>query len=110
MYHYLDKGTPPRVNACKPAGEWQTLDATFRAPRFDAGGKKTSNARIVRATLNGLLIQENAEVPYATGAAWNKAKEHAAGPLLLQADHGAVAFRNLRVRPLPADEARAASK
>ncbi len=107
-YHYLDKGKPPRVNACKPAGEWQTLDASFRAPRFDADGKKTSDARIVRATLNGVLIQEDVEVPYATGAAWNKAKEHAVGPLLLQADHGPVAFRNLRVRPLPAGEARSA--
>ena len=28
-YHYLDEGTPPRVNASKPAGEWQTLDMIF---------------------------------------------------------------------------------
>ena len=26
--------------------------------------------------------------------------EHVAGPLLLQADHGPAAFRNVRVRPL----------
>src|SRR5437660_1096809 len=25
-YHHIDKGIPPKVNAAKPAGEWQTLD------------------------------------------------------------------------------------
>src|SRR5205823_11359441 len=25
-YHHIDKGTPPRTNASRPAGEWQTLD------------------------------------------------------------------------------------
>src|SRR5262249_29371273 len=28
-YTYLDDGIPPKTNACKPAGEWQTLDAIF---------------------------------------------------------------------------------
>ena len=39
-YHYLDDGVPPRVNAARPAGDWQTLDVVFQAPRFDAAGKK----------------------------------------------------------------------
>ena len=39
-YHHIDDGTPPRVNAARPAGEWQTLDVIFRAPRFDPDGKK----------------------------------------------------------------------
>jgi hypothetical protein len=29
-------------------------------------------------------------------------KEKPTGPLLLQGDHGPVAFRNVRLRPLPA--------
>jgi hypothetical protein len=99
-YHYLDKGFPPRVNAAKPAGEWQTLDITFRAPRFDADGKKTANARFVKVVHNGQVIHENVDVEYPTGAAWRLKKEVAKGPLLLQADHGPVAFRNVRVRPL----------
>ncbi len=97
-YHHIDKGTAPRVNACKAPGEWQTLDAIFMSPRFDKDGKKTANARIVRAVLNGQTIHENAELKTPTGNNYTK-KEKAAGPLMLQGDHGPVAFRNLRIRP-----------
>jgi hypothetical protein len=98
IYHYLDKGVPPRRNACKKPGEWQTLDILFQAPRFDDAGKKTASARFVQVVLNGEVIHENVETPTPTGHAWTK-KEVAAGPLLLQGDHGPVAFRNVRVRP-----------
>lgn len=99
-YHNIDAGTPPRVNAARKAGEWQTLDIVFRAPRFDGKGNKTENARFVKVTLNGQVIHENVEVKYPTGAAW-VTKELPKGPLLLQADHGPVAFRNVRVRRRP---------
>jgi hypothetical protein len=98
-YHHIDEGIPPRVNACRPAGEWQTLDAIFLAPRFDASGKKIANAKVVKAVLNGQLIHENVELKTPTGANWTK-KEPPSGRLLLQGDHGPVAFRNIRVRPL----------
>lgn len=98
-YRYLDKGYPPKVNACKPAGEWQTLDITFRSPRFGADGKKTQDAEFVKVLLNGQVVQEDQKVPCPTGHAW-KNKESARGPVLLQADHGPVAFRSVKVRPL----------
>jgi hypothetical protein len=97
QYHYLDEGVPPRVNAARPAGDWQTLNVLFQAPRFDAAGKKTANARFVKVVLNGQLIHENVEVKTPTGHAWRE-REMPTGPLLLQADHGPVAFRNVRVR------------
>jgi hypothetical protein len=100
VYHHIDKGIPPRVNAAKPAGEWQTLDITFRAPRFDGKDKKTANARFVKVVLNGKVIHDDVEVATPTGHAWRN-PEAATGPLLLQGDHGPVAFRNVRVRPLP---------
>jgi hypothetical protein len=96
-YKYLDNGVPPRTNACKAAGQWQTLDAIFVTPRFGADGKKTANARLVKAVLNGELIHEGVELLHPTGHNWVKA-EVAKGPIMLQADHGPVAFRNVRVR------------
>jgi hypothetical protein len=99
IYHHIDKGIAPRVNASRRAGEWQTLDVVFRAPRFDAAGKKTTNARFVKVVLNGQVIHDNVELRWPTGSNWRR-PEMATGPLLLQADHGPVAFRNIRVRPL----------
>lgn len=98
-YHYLDEGHAPATNAAKPPGQWQTLDVVFRAPRFDASGKKVADARIESATLNGRTIHENVALDSPTGHAYDE-PEVARGPLMLQADHGPVAFRNLVVRPL----------
>jgi hypothetical protein len=98
-YHHTDHGYPPKVNACKPPGEWQTLDVTFLAPRFDARGKKVANAKFVKVVLNGTVVQDNVEVPSPTGHYW-RLPETPRGTLFLQADHGPVAFRNIRIRPL----------
>jgi Domain of Unknown Function (DUF1080) len=98
-YHAIDQGTAPLVNACKPPGEWQVLDVTFLAPRFDASGNKFDCARIT-AVLNGKKVQDNLEVHSPTGSNWLN-KEQATGPILLQGDHGPVAFRNLKARNLP---------
>lgn len=98
-YHHIDEGYAPRVNASLPPGEWQTLDLIFHAPRFDGDGKKVANARFVKVTLNGKVVHDDLEVPTPTGNNW-KNKEKAKGPILLQADHGPVALRNIRVRAL----------
>lgn len=98
VYHSIDKGIPPTTNACKAPGQWQKLHVLFLAPRFDADGKKTANARIVRARLNDVVIHEDVELKWPTGHNWRKA-EVARAPLLVQGDHGPVAFRNFRVRP-----------
>jgi hypothetical protein len=98
-YRTIDKGFPPRTNAAKPAGTWQTLDIIFQAPRFDPDGKKTQNARFVKVTLNGQVIHEDVELKWPTGHAWRTKKEVPHGPLFLQGDHGPVAYRNVRVRP-----------
>jgi hypothetical protein len=87
------KAVAPKVNACLPSGRWQTFDITFTAPRFDASGKKTANARVM-VLHNGLVIHEDREMPSPTGAARSKA-EVAVAPLRLQ-DHGnPVRFRNV---------------
>ena len=95
-YHHIDGGHPPLTNAALPAGQWQTLDATFLAPRFDAEGHKVADARI-SATLNGRKVQDDVAVATPTGSAHQR-PEKPTGRLLLQADHGPVAFRNVRAR------------
>jgi len=96
---YTDKGHPPLVNAAKPAGQWQTLKIIFKAPRFDANGKKTSNARIDLVELNGVTVQKDVELDSATGNQEPPRLEHASAPLMLQLNHGPIAFRDVRVLP-----------
>jgi len=91
--------TAPLVNACKRPGEWQKLVIDFRAPRFDQAGNKTANAKFVKVTLNGQVVQDNVEIAHGTNVS-RHAKEHPTGPIYLQGDHGSVAFRNLKVTPL----------
>jgi hypothetical protein len=92
------EGHAPRVNASKAPGEWQSFDVVFRAPRFDAAGKKIANAQFVRVTHNGQVIHEHVEVTGPTRAAAFENDEQALGPLMLQGDHGPVAYRNLRLK------------
>jgi len=98
-YRYLDQGIAPKMNSAKAAGEWQSLDVIFLAPRFDKEGKKIANAKLVKAMLNDEVIHENQELQSPTGHNHTK-PEMATGPLMLQGDHGPVAFRNFKVRGL----------
>ena len=97
-YRHIDKGSPPRVNAAKPPGQWQTLDIIFQAARFDENGNKTAHARFVKVVHNGMVIQEDVEMPYAHGPNWDR-KQYPRGPIIFQGDYGPIAFRNIRVRP-----------
>jgi hypothetical protein len=90
-------GRPPLRNASKPAGQWQSFAIRFRAPRFDAAGRKTENARFLRVVHNGVLVQRNVEVDGPTTSSL-QIPEAPANPLMLQGDHGPVAYRNIRIR------------
>lgn len=92
-------GSPPRVNASRGPGEWQSVHVWFQAPRFNADGVKIENARFLRVDLNGVEVQRDYELLQATRAIppW---EERARAPLLLQGDHGPVAYRNVWVREL----------
>lgn len=92
-------GSAPKVNASRAPGEWQSYYIWFRGPRFDPSGRKTENARFLRVRHNGILIQENVECPGPTRAHM-EIPEAARNPVMLQGDHGPVAFRNIHVRPL----------
>jgi hypothetical protein len=92
-------GYPPRVNACKAPGEWQSLDVIFRAPKFNLKGEKIKNAMFEKVILNGIVVQKNAELSGPTKGALAE-MEVASAPFRLQGGHGPVAFRNIRIRDL----------
>jgi hypothetical protein len=91
-------GSPPKANASAKPGEWQSFHAWFQAPRFDAGGKKTANAKFIRVLHNAFLVQQDVEVDGGTRAHM-EIPEAALNPLMLQGDHGPVAYRNIYIRP-----------
>ncbi|MHC4463068.1 MAG: family 16 glycoside hydrolase [Planctomycetota bacterium] len=88
------EGHSPRVNASRALGQWQTFDVIFRAPRFDESGRKIANARFERVVHNGIVIHENVELNGPTRASTYN-DEKPTGPLMLQGDHGPVAYRNI---------------
>ena len=57
---------PPLVNATRPPGQWQAYDIVFHAPHFSADGKvqKPATATVL---LNGVLVQDHAELKGTTG-------------------------------------------
>jgi hypothetical protein len=89
------------VRADRPPGQWQSFQYWFQAPRFDASGKRIAPARFLRILHNGQLIHESVERLGPTVASM-KIPEAPMNPIMLQGDHGAVAFRNIYVRPLRA--------
>jgi hypothetical protein len=86
----------PDQNAARPPAQWQTYDIEFKAPRFDAAGKKTANARIT-VYWNGVKVHDNVELdgPLPGGSG----EKPEGGGIHLQ-DHGnPVRFRNVWVVP-----------
>ena len=59
-------------------------------------GRKISNARFLEVRLNGQLIHENIEATGPTRAAMFN-DERPYGPLMLQGDHGPVAYRKIEM-------------
>jgi hypothetical protein len=76
----------PRVNACKPAGQWQVFDITLVG-------------RDLTVVLNGTKIIDRQVVEGLT-AMGHDPNEGQPGPISLQGDHGPVEFRNIVLTPL----------
>jgi hypothetical protein len=85
----------PKVNAAKAPGEWQKFEIDFSAPKYD-GDTKTANAKFNKITLNGQVIHENVELAQQTGGSLGRG-EGPVGPLMFQGNHGAVAYRNIKI-------------
>ncbi len=70
----------------KPAGQWQTVEATMIGNR-------------ITVIMNGVKIHDNVECNKPTGGELDN-KVTDPGPILLQGDHGTVSFRNIRIKEL----------
>jgi hypothetical protein len=77
----------PLKFSSKPAGQWNSVEATI------VGNKVT-------VIHNGEKIHDQLVIDRPTGGELDR-DVNAPGPIFLQGDHGAVAFRNLRIRVLP---------
>ena len=87
----------PSVNMCFPPLQWQTYDIDYTAAVYDAGGKKTANARVT-VKHNGVVVQNNTELTHNTTAS-PLGEGPEPGPLHLQ-DHGnPVRYRNIWIIP-----------
>lgn len=71
----------PYTDAAGKADEWQTYDITLKGQR-------------VTIVLNGKTIADNEVITGITGGALDS-NEGAPGPLMLQGDHGKIAFRKV---------------
>lgn len=89
----------PKVLAPIIPGHWHTYEIDFRAPRFDATGKKTENARLYRVSIDGVVVHQNVEIPGPTPGALIDDREVPEGPILLQGSEGPAAFRNIILTP-----------
>jgi Domain of Unknown Function (DUF1080) len=81
VYGYLR----PATNASGRPGEWQTYDITLVGRR-------------VTVVLNGRTIVHDSEIPGITGGALDS-DEGRPGSLMLQGDHGRIAFRKVVLTP-----------
>lgn len=93
----------PRLNACAPPLEWQSMLVEFRAPKFGPDGVKTQNAKM-SVWHNGVLVQDQVDVPRPTGGdaegSEKKGEPDKPMPLLLQNHGNTLQFRNIWIEPL----------
>jgi 3-keto-disaccharide hydrolase len=75
----------PNENASTGPGKWQTYDITLVGRR-------------VTVVLNGKTVIADQIIPGITGGALDSA-EGEPGPILLQGDHKAIEYRNIRLTP-----------
>ncbi|MBI3423447.1 MAG: DUF1080 domain-containing protein [Acidobacteria bacterium] len=76
----------PKVNASKPVGEWQIMEATIVGNRLTV-------------ILNGQKVQDNIVIDGITGGALDS-NETEPGPIMIQGDHEKITYRRVIVTPI----------
>ncbi len=91
-----DSASETATNPLKTSGLWQTLQLSFKAPRFDAQGNKVENAIFSEVYLNGFLVQSDVEVKESIATPGKK--ETGAASLLLTANNAPVAIKDIQYK------------
>jgi glucose/arabinose dehydrogenase len=87
----------PRAKGYRGPGQWHKVEGSFFAPRFDAEGNKTANARFENITVDGVMVIGSAECEGVTGGAVSQ-DEVSKGPIRFQATAGTVAMGDIRIK------------
>jgi Domain of Unknown Function (DUF1080) len=82
----------PSVNMCYPPLTWQTYDIDFTSAKYDAAGKKTSNARVT-IRHNGVVIHKDLELKQGTPG--NLPEGESEEGVYLQGHGNPVVYRNI---------------
>jgi hypothetical protein len=85
----------PLVNMCLPPLTWQTYDVKITAARYE-GDKRVKDARVT-IKHNGVVIQDDLELPHATPGGQGEGPDPA--PLQLQQHGNPVTYRNIWIVP-----------
>lgn len=88
----------PLVNACLPPLAWQTFDTDFTSARFDEESEIIKHARMT-VRLNGVLVQDEQQLPHTTAAAPVKTISAVPGPIFIQHHKNTVYYRNIWIVP-----------
>lgn len=95
-------GRAPQRNAFQSPGQWHELHVVFRAPRFDAAGKKFRDAVFEKVEIDGVPVQTEVTVPGPTHG--GAPGEVSRAPLRIEGTRGLVAFGNVQAKALRSAE------
>lgn len=84
----------PDLNMCFPPLAWQTYDIDYTAAKYDAAGKLEKNARVT-VKLNGVVVQNDVELPHRKTTAAPVDVGPEPGPIYLQDHNNPVRYRNI---------------
>ena len=79
---------------CFPPLTWQTYDVELSDPEFDGDGKITKHARMT-VKLNGVVVQDDVELPKPTPGAKLNSITPEPGAIYIQHHGNPVYYRNI---------------